>query len=65
MIDITRTKPILAMFDPIIFPITMPLLLLKIAKILTNSSGRLVPNAITKTPTSNFEMLYFFDIKTD
>ena len=54
---IPNTKPILAILDPITFPITIPEPLFKIAVILTINSGKLVPKATNVIPIIIGEIL--------
>jgi hypothetical protein len=54
-----NTKPILAIFEPTTFPITIPGSPFRIAIILTINSGRLVPNATNVMPTTRGGILNF------
>ena len=56
---IPNTKPILAIFDPITLPITIPDSPRSVAIILTINSGKLVPNATKVIPTTILGMENF------
>lgn len=64
-IQIPRTKPILAIFEPIILPTTIESFPLAKAIILTNNSGRLVPRAKAIIPTVILEILYLLAIDNE
>ena len=56
---IPNIKPIFAIFEPITLPITIPDSPLKVAKILTINSGKLVPKATNVIPTTILGMANF------